>query len=273
MRRSTSLLISGIIAVSAVCSQLIPGFTVSAYEAPTDIHLTIETRELAVNEIPVNREVSVDIYLDNAPPFLAMSFFVKKDSRTEYKFIRNVTSNRDVPGMGNCIIGLGNGETPDIVTAEIVSKKNELISYNGCLAYVNLILPEAARPGDFFSVEFIPYNLDSYFHEIRIVLENNHDASFGLDSFSEFNNGGIRITAAKEAVLGDVDGNGIVDSSDASLVLAEYALLLTGRDSTFTPRQLESADVNKDGLIDSSDASKILRYYSDSSTGKAPSWD
>mgnify|MGYP003295237192 FL=1 len=73
--------------------------------------------------------------------------------------------------------------------------------------------------------------------------------------------------------LGDVNEDGMIDSSDASMVLAEYALMQTGGEPTFTEIQKISADVNKDYSVDSSDASKILAYYADSSTGKIPSWD
>ncbi len=75
------------------------------------------------------------------------------------------------------------------------------------------------------------------------------------------------------ADLGDVNGNGSVDSSDASLVLAEYSKIQTGGAGEFTESQLKSADVNKDGVVDSADASKILAYYAMISTGKEPSWD
>ena len=73
--------------------------------------------------------------------------------------------------------------------------------------------------------------------------------------------------------LGDVNEDGMIDSSDASMVLAEYALMQTGGEPTFTEIQKISADVNKDYSVDSSDASKILSYYAASSTGKTPSWD
>lgn len=76
-----------------------------------------------------------------------------------------------------------------------------------------------------------------------------------------------------ELLLGDVNGDGIVDSSDASDVLAEYARSQTGASTIFTEDQFLVADVNNDGMIDSSDASKILAYYADASTGKTPSWD
>ena len=75
------------------------------------------------------------------------------------------------------------------------------------------------------------------------------------------------------AELGDVNSDGKVDSSDASLVLEEYAAIQTGGAGKFTENQQKVADVNKDGKTDSSDASKILEYYAMISTGKEPTWD
>lgn len=71
---------------------------------------------------------------------------------------------------------------------------------------------------------------------------------------------------------GDVNEDGKVDSVDASLVLAEYALLQTGMDYSFTISQRLAADVNGSLSIDSSDASKILEYYASISTGNPPVW-
>lgn len=76
-----------------------------------------------------------------------------------------------------------------------------------------------------------------------------------------------------EGVLGDVNGDKTVDSSDASLVLTEYAIISTGGESSLTASQKRYADVNKSGTIDSTDASKILAYYAVLSTGGKPSWD
>ncbi len=73
--------------------------------------------------------------------------------------------------------------------------------------------------------------------------------------------------------LGDVNNDGSVDSSDASLVLAEYAKIQTGGAGEFTETQRTAADVNNDDVVDSSDASKILAYYAMVSTGKEPTWD
>lgn len=71
-------------------------------------------------------------------------------------------------------------------------------------------------------------------------------------------------------IVGDVNCDGLVDASDASLVLSHYALLSTGQHGH--DLDMEVADVNRDGLIDSSDASQILSYYAALSTGQTPHW-
>lgn len=67
--------------------------------------------------------------------------------------------------------------------------------------------------------------------------------------------------------LGDVNLDDLVDSSDASLILVEYAKTSTGGKSSLSAKQKKNADTNFDGSIDSSDASKVLEYYSYISTG------
>ncbi len=68
-------------------------------------------------------------------------------------------------------------------------------------------------------------------------------------------------------ILGDISGDGSIDSSDATLVLSDYAVIATGGKSTFTAEQAKAADVNGDGKYDSIDASIILAYYAYTSTG------
>ncbi len=72
---------------------------------------------------------------------------------------------------------------------------------------------------------------------------------------------------ALEYMLGDADESGAVDSSDASKVLAEYAVKATGGDYSFTEAQFAAADVNADATVDSSDASSILAFYAFKATG------
>ncbi len=68
--------------------------------------------------------------------------------------------------------------------------------------------------------------------------------------------------------MGDIDGNGKVDASDASYVLREYSNLSTGKGYTFTNKQKVAANTVYGTKIDASDASKIQVYYSAVSTGR-----
>ncbi|MCM1133007.1 MAG: leucine-rich repeat protein [Ruminococcus flavefaciens] len=66
---------------------------------------------------------------------------------------------------------------------------------------------------------------------------------------------------------GDVNGDGMVDASDASNILNEYAKLSTGIASGFTKKQNIVGDMNSDGMIDAGDASAVLEIYAGFSTG------
>lgn len=65
----------------------------------------------------------------------------------------------------------------------------------------------------------------------------------------------ITVTVTPNAELGDVNGDGYIDSADAMLCL-RYSVGL----KELTKEQKSAADVNKDGFVDAGDAIKILRY-------------
>ena len=72
-------------------------------------------------------------------------------------------------------------------------------------------------------------------------------------------------TSKTDFLLGDVNGNGMVDAVDASSVLTYYAQTSTGKDGGFTETQLKAADMNENGLVEATDASAILTFYAKSS--------
>lgn len=74
-------------------------------------------------------------------------------------------------------------------------------------------------------------------------------------------------SAPLEYSPGDVNGDGLVDATDASLVLEAYVMSSTEGQNLLTEEQAEAADVAADGFVDSSDASAILDYYVYTSTG------
>jgi len=74
------------------------------------------------------------------------------------------------------------------------------------------------------------------------------------------------ISADRIPEVGDVDLDGVVDSSDASLVLRHYSQTLTGGGGTLKKAIFDYSDFNGDGVIDASDASGILKLYAERST-------
>lgn len=73
----------------------------------------------------------------------------------------------------------------------------------------------------------------------------------------------VKVDAVNWQTLGDVNGDGAVDTTDAIIVLNTYLDEMNGT-SIFTPltaEQIRLADVNRDGAADLMDAQLILQYY------------
>ncbi|MCR5717459.1 MAG: dockerin type I repeat-containing protein [Oscillospiraceae bacterium] len=70
-------------------------------------------------------------------------------------------------------------------------------------------------------------------------------------------------------LLGDVNQDGSVNASDATMVLIAAARLGTGTDPKLTASQKRAADVNQDGVINAVDATFILRHAAAVGTGTA----
>ena len=116
-------------------------------------------------------------------------------------------------------------------------------------------------------------NPDSYVEYVYNFTINGEESDNEFDIVSQKDTEKNIAVHLENITLGDIDGNKIVDATDASRVLTEYSLLSTGSEPEFNSRQKLQADVNKDGNINASDASKILEYYSKNSTGGNATWE
>lgn len=82
-----------------------------------------------------------------------------------------------------------------------------------------------------------------------------------------------------DGLLGDVNLDGIVDISDATLVLSYYAQQGASLNPAFSldPEQdaliCKLADIDGNGIIEISDATLILTYYARFGAGLSPEWD
>lgn len=69
--------------------------------------------------------------------------------------------------------------------------------------------------------------------------------------------------------LGDCNGDGMIDSRDATNILAYYSANSTEKETSWSEAQISAADINEDGYIDSRDATVVLSYYSYISTNNS----
>ena len=65
----------------------------------------------------------------------------------------------------------------------------------------------------------------------------------------------------------DIDGDGTITTTDASMVLNACSNIQAGNQSGLTPEQEDLADTNRDGIINSVDASLIMSFVSGCLTG------
>lgn len=140
--------------------------------------------------------------------------------------------------------------------AGIVTSENEIV------------IPIASH--EILSFNSTKYSLAFVQERFKSILTNEYTSKLRKTSDGSYlvsvrnADGKIGIFKISENVLsGDVNSDNIIDASDASSILAEYALMASGKDvvGTFSEAQKKSADVNKDGIIDASDASSVLAYY------------
>jgi len=140
-------------------------------------------------------------------------------------------------------------------------------AFFSCTSLYSVALPE--------SIEFIGENAFGKFYSIR---ENSADTVAGfsiigksgayIQDYAEENNYNFISNGEIDYLSGDVNNDGYIDATDASMVLIEYSLLSTGNKGTFNAKQRLCADKNHDGKTDASDSSMILIEYAERSTQK-----
>lgn len=90
--------------------------------------------------------------------------------------------------------------------------------------------------------------------------------SYPAYALSEYNN------VAGTYILGNTNGDTLIDANDATVILAEYSATSTGGTGVLSENEKKAADIDADGKIGSADASLILAYYSYTSTGGTASF-
>ncbi len=142
-------------------------------------------------------------------------------------------------------------------TGEVASAnpegRNISVSNGDTLVTLTFEVPANAKKGDVYKI-----GLDG----LQIVDTNG----INITSTAAIQAAEIKVSDSLTPNIGDINLDGKVDSSDASMALAEYALIATGSSSSLNAQQKLNGDVNFNGSIDSTDASDILAYYAYTAT-------
>ncbi|MBQ8513973.1 MAG: hypothetical protein IJ496_01065 [Ruminococcus sp.] len=112
-------------------------------------------------------------------------------------------------------------------------------------------------------------------HHFYITLEQGESAGFELLASRGTTEENILIYEQyfvlryQEELLGDLDGNGVVEISDATAVLTYYAQNAASLDPEIN---MDAADIDRNGIIEIKDATCILTYYAQYAAGLDPDW-
>lgn len=225
--------------------------------------------------------VEVEVEISNNPGIIALSFDIQYDA-TKLKLIQ--AEDKQILGSSTSLFGKDTSANPyRLCWDDLADKNNE---GNGVVATITFEILEGAtgeaevnvilNQGSTFNIDMVDVEFEV--SGGRIIIESDTTTTTATTTTTKPVTTTITTTETppsteQDYILGDVNKDKTVDSSDASCVLVNYAIIQTGGESELTEIQKKAADVNKDGMMDSSDASKILTYYAMISTGKEPSWD
>lgn len=108
---------------------------------------------------------------------------------------------------------------------------------------------------------------DQHYAKVHTVAKDGKPATDFIPRTQGIN---IIIIDDSEFILGDINFDSVIDASDASLALKEYASIQTTGNTTLTELETKAADVDDDGAVNADDASLILGFYSHQQTATNP---
>lgn len=182
MKKTNILKITNVFAIIFGIFLISKNFNVPVTYADGTVDVSIETKEININDIPADRKVSLAVNLDNDPGVDAICLLMCADGRLgieEYNWFSSQLYS---------VNGIEHVSNPHIDFCETFFKDNA--DNTGIIIYLTYIIPENCRVGDFYEISFS----NETFSGDRISYGNTetgwHD---GFESFGQLTSGGIRI--------------------------------------------------------------------------------
>ena len=197
-------------AASLLVLFIIMQFGGNVFAKEEGMKLTVETRELTMDEIPKDRVVKLNVTAENLTEFSRLYVDVKFDDAltSEYHYFEiNPEFNTElIAGTitlcdidPNDFIGSINMKNPFRACVDSRDPNEKPVKVNGNLFTLNFVLPKEVKPGDFFEVKIVgelPVRRDGGMEKTELVVippeDPMGDWSYRSD-FTELNEGGIRI--------------------------------------------------------------------------------
>lgn len=169
----------------------------AAEEAPQDIHISVETKELLPEEIPANRLVDLKVSVENLPAFRTLRIMLEKDAALTYPFPGHLPDPCDaLARVGGISCSSENDPNTNYLSCMIDNVEPDLFSISGEIMTLHVSLPDDAQPGDFYSVRLLRTYDKTNHAEVYVETD---EAYYGESYFTELTSGGIRIVPAAPA--------------------------------------------------------------------------
>jgi len=166
---------------------------VSAEEYEKNILISCESKEIDINDIPENREVELNVSIENNPGFIALGMYVKYDLRLG---IDNYRMCKEVEGADGIVYkpnsSFAEGED-GFSRVRIFTKNNDLSKNDEIVTTFKFIIPSSAKIGDVYEVEFI----DKSEYTTFFFLPNDNEM-YKEEYFPKHIDGAIRIVGNTE---------------------------------------------------------------------------
>ena len=191
---------------------------ISVTKAEGKVDLSIETREININDIPSDRKVPVAVNLDNDPGIRGFLLILTADSRLGIEDMFTWCDSSHRVSTGEYQSG------PHIDLCDIIM--NEQDNNSGNLINLYYSIPEDCRPGDFYEIAFYG---EKIMNDQICYADSEYNWHLGAESFGRLTSGGIRITgdapAPEPPVQNNVPDDNVIQSDPPPVSDAQTANL------------------------------------------------